>query len=285
MTMNSRLRSLKWRLGRKLYMSARGEPNNNLPASSGEVYVQKSVISGAKDTSCLTVFDIGANRGQWSLQFASILPDSRRVSDAIAHHVFEPTPKSRELTQQRLKDIGHLDFVSLHDVALSDEVGEAKFAIWNDTAGTNTLRFDERQAQDAKYIITVPLQTLDSFANANGVDHIHLAKVDTEGNDARVISGAKSLLAAEAIDVMQFEYNHRWIDARAYLKDAFSAIIGTPYMLCRVMPNSLEFFEAWHPELERFFEANYVLVHPRAAAWFNITKGRIGASNVYEAAK
>jgi hypothetical protein len=110
---------------------------------------------------------------------------------------------------------------------------------------------------------------------------VHLVKSDTEGHDLRVLSGARKMLSQGRIDVFQFEYNQRWITARFFLKDAFALVAGMPYTVARIRPSHIELFEAWHFELERFFEANYLIVHERALGWFDVQRGGFNGSNVY----
>jgi ribonucleotide reductase alpha subunit len=37
----------------------------------------------------------------------------------------------------------------------------------------------------------------------------------------------------------------------------------------------------WHPEIERFFAANYALVHDRALGWFDVHRGIFDKANTY----
>lgn len=66
------------------------------------------------------------------------------------------------------------------------------------------------------------------------------------------------MLERNAIDLVQFEYNRRWIDSRAFLLDAFNELQPYGYALGKVTPRGVETYSAWHPELETFREANYL---------------------------
>jgi hypothetical protein len=96
-----------------------------------------------------------------------------------------------------------------------------------------------------------------------------------------VLRGAYELLREERIDVLQFEYNHRWIYSRAFLKDVFALVADLPYEVARITPDALETLPGWHFELERFFEANYLLVRRPALDWFACRRGGFDASNIY----
>src|SRR5690606_34784044 len=108
-----------------------------------------------------------------------------------------------------------------------------------------------------------------------------ILKCDTEGHDLAVMRGGIDLLRSERVDIWQFEYNQRWIAAHAFLKDVFDFIDDLPYRIGRVMPSSLELFESWHPELERFYQSNYVLIHESVLPWLPVTEGTFDASNSY----
>lgn len=274
-------RRLVWRVGRRLYCEARGEPSYNFPEHNGELYVARSVIAATEREPVLTILDVGANVGDWARPVLEAMPDARLAPGQLSLHLFEPVPQTRSRLVEGLAKIrgGHL--ARIETCALSDAGGLARMAVLSDTGGTNTLLLDAAVEQEAKAMVEVEKVTLADFAARNGLEQIHLVKIDTEGHDFSVLRGARPLLAAGKVDVVQFEYNHRWIGARAFLKDVFDLVNGLPYRVARVRPGMIEVFEAWHPELERFFEANYVLVKTSAMPWFKAHRGTFDGSNTY----
>lgn len=62
----------------------------------------------------------------------------------------------------------------------------------------------------------------------------------------------------------QFQYNHRWIHARAFLLDAFELLTPLGYRLGKLTPFGVEFYPHWDPELETFVEGNYIACSARA---------------------
>jgi len=281
MIANAWLRRLVWRLGRRLYVAARGEPSRNDPAANGELHLAARVVAANAAVPVLAVLDVGANVGDWTVPFVAALPAERRRHDRLALHLFEPTPTVRAELSARLAAAGIADLVTLHAAAVSDTAGTAEFAIMSDTGGTNTLALDDGVRREARAVMAVEMVTLADAVAAAGLEHVHLVKVDVEGHDLAVLRGARPLLAQGAVDVVQFEYNFRWIPSHAVLRDVFALVEGLPYSVARVMPDHLEVFEAWHFELERYFEANYVLVHERALGWFDARHGRFDVSNTY----
>ncbi|MDH3742675.1 MAG: FkbM family methyltransferase, partial [Hyphomicrobiales bacterium] len=197
------LRRLIWRASRGLYRSARGEVRNTL-ASNGETYVQACVTSAGKGRE-LTVFDVGANRGEWTqllLKQATacgVPPADLRVV------MFEPVPATYEKLCSRVAEMNSASRLETCQLALSDAAGSAEMLMLGETSGANTLHFDDQLAAGAVGTVNVDKTTLDGFCKQQAIDHIHLLKCDAEGHDARVLFGAGELLKAGRIDVAQFE--------------------------------------------------------------------------------
>jgi len=275
MELNGRARRTAWRLGRKLYCAARGEGHNRMDVN-GEAYVQGRVLKAAQAGERRTVFDVGANLGEWTQSLIDQLAPGAGPSVDI--WAFEPSP----VTYGRLSD-RFADRSDVHCIqkALSDEVGRDRLMMASATGGTNTLAFDAGLEQSAEDIVEIEKTTAAQFCEDNAIEHVHLLKCDTEGHDFSVVAGARPLLAAGRIDVMQFEYNHRWIYSRAFLKDVFDAVLDLPYTVCAMRSARIERLREWHPELDRFFEANYLIVHERALGWFDVLDGRFDVSNTY----
>lgn len=274
------LTRLKWRLGRRLYMAARGEERYGDIARNGEAMLQRCVADATAGLDRFAAVDIGANQGEWSLSLLAALGPERCVAGRTRVHAIEPVPETARMCRERLASRPGGQVVTIHEVAMSDAAGTAEIGIYSAGAGTNSLHF-RSDARAAETVVEVPLATLDDFARQNGLERVHLVKCDAEGHDARVLSGAAGLLTDGRVDVFQFEYNHRWVFGRAFLKDVFDRIEGLPYNLARVQETGLTVFDAWHPELERFFQSNYALVHDRALPWFRLRRGAFDRANTY----
>ena len=67
------------------------------------------------------------------------------------------------------------------------------------------------------------------------------------------------MLGEGRVDYLQFEYNHRWIAFRSYLRDVFDLIKPFEYTLGKITPKGVEFYDKWDPDLEKFLEGNYLL--------------------------
>jgi len=84
--------------------------------------------------------------------------------------------------------------------------------------------------------------------------------------------------------MLQFEYNHRWVFSRHFLRDAFEFMRPLGYEIGKVTPKGIEFYAGWHPELETFREGNYLACRaewvnrfPRIEWWNNSGAPQAGA--------
>jgi FkbM family methyltransferase len=275
------VRRFTWRLGRRLYCAARGEPRENDIASNGEAYVQACVTRAVPLAATLRAVDIGANQGEWTLSLLRAIALERGAEGGFKIDLFEPTPTTAERLIQALSEAGAMPFTEIHKLAVSDRPGKVRLALMSATGGSNSLHFDHAAGAPPGGWIDVETDTLVNFCRLQALGHIHLAKCDAEGHDLAVLRGARELLCERRVDVFQFEYNHRWVFSRSFLKDVFELIDGLPYRVARIMPSHIEAFDGWHPELERYFEANYLIVRDDVLDWFDVREGRFDGSNTY----
>ena len=248
LTKYSFIRSLAWRLGRKLYCWARLENEFN-PEANGEYWLlEQAIVSDSVRNP--VILDIGSHLGNWTKHATSLL---ERNSTSGHIYAFEPASSTFEYLSTELKGNEN---VSLHRIALSDQTGELNIYIVNTKlSGINSLCKIEGAITE-----NVTVQRLDDFLAVKQIDHVLYAKCDTEGNDPNVLLGAEETLCQGKVDILQFEYNHRWITCKHYLRDVFDYIADKPYLIGKLHGNGIEVYDQWHPELERFFETNYVLI-------------------------
>ena len=258
-------RRAAYRIGRALYQTARGDVAKDM-LSNGEMLVQRCVFDSwlKEDTpkDRLVVFDVGANVGEWSAAFLRRLSDSS-ISKSVDLYAFEPVPSTAETLRRNLGDQNPC--LHFEQVALSSENGEGNIYVGHgsglNSMHPNPLRGDEEQ-------VSIIRATTTDFCKIHKINKVRLLKCDTEGHDMEVIRGSLPMLTNGDISVLQFEYNHRWVLSRYFLRDAFVAILKLPYRFAKLQSDCLLIFNEWHPELETFFEANYALVHVDALGWF-----------------
>lgn len=237
------------RFARSLTMASRLDVPNAIDAN-GELMVQRVVSDHCRGGECVA-FDVGANRGEWSRSLLAAAGHS-----SLRVHAFEPASATVRLLQQNLKPWdGEVQIIA---AALSSRSGTAEFFIMGEGYGTNSLHAQSASQKTE----SVRLTTADEYCAQNQIARIDLLKIDAEGHDLEVLRGAGGMLSRRAIQVLQFEYNQRWIESRHFLKDAFDLLLPLGYHLGKITPRGIEFYPAYHFELESFREANYLACLP-----------------------
>jgi FkbM family methyltransferase len=259
-----------YRVGRAMYLYARGDIANDM-RKNGELLIQSCVLAawkkGLGKQRNLIIFDVGANVGDWSTAVLEQLEEHDLDKDALLFS-FEPVPTTAEELRRNLHGNHHC--LHIEELALSAASGTAEIYLAGPMAGTNSLYCHSALVtQDS---VKIDLVSAADFCGSRGIPHVHLLKCDTEGHDMEVIRGALPLLIDERISVLQFEYNHCWVFSRSFLRDVFLAIDSLPYKVAKLQANHVLVFEKWHPELDKFFEGNYALIHNGALAWFTVVQ-------------
>ena len=167
--------------------------------SSGEVFSAHRLALDA-DMCGLTLFppgragelhyvvDIGANVGQWSGMLLNCINPQKLI-------IAEPIPDAFALLRQKF---GSKSNVELHNVALGDHEGVAKLQITRDTTGASFLqpRQEMRALVGSNWTVAseieVKMTTLDRLLA--GLSEISLLKIDVQGYEKPVLSGAKQTL-------------------------------------------------------------------------------------------
>ena len=259
------------RAARYILLRARLDYPNDMTVN-GEAALQHWVI-GIAPGGEIHVVDVGANVGRWSRSLLTAASAAARAAD-VRLHAFEPDAVAYMRLERELDGAATI----LSAVALSDRHGTAAFHAVGPAAGTNSLHPAPGATATTEGVSTI---TLDSYAAQAGVAHFAFVKVDTEGHDLTVLRGARALLAEHRIAVVQFEYNHRWVFSRAFLRDAFEFLGDLGYRVGKLTPKGVEFYPGWDPDLETFVEGNYVACDPAVAGrlpslpWWKAT-GRNG---------
>jgi FkbM family methyltransferase len=244
------------RLSRFLSNEARLDRAND-PSTNGEWELQRFVVRRAPSSGRVVVLDVGANVGRWT---QSLLASARAVDRTdFEVHAFEPASATVRVLEEALKAEPWAGKVSVVRTAVSETCGEGTLYLVDPTAERNSLY--RPGPVDASGSEPIRITTLDEYTETQQLSHVTFAKIDTEGNDMLVLLGAQRLLQAGAIDLLQFEYNHRWIDARRFLRDAFDLLVPFGYRIGKLAREGVEFYSSWDPELETYREGNYVAAH------------------------
>jgi FkbM family methyltransferase len=246
------------RTARYVLSRARLDYPNDLSVN-GESALQGWILRFSRAGEQVHVTDVGANVGRWSESMLAAASKADRGAD-LRLHAFEPDSGAFARLAEAFGGMP----ASLSRTALSDREGTSLFHVVGPAAGRNSLYPVPGVGRVPQE--TVVTTTLDSYAERSGITRFALVKVDAEGHDLAVLRGARALLAGRRIGVAQFEYNHRWILARFFLRDAFEFLLALGYRVGKLTPRGVEFYPGWDPDLETFAEGNYLACDPEAAA-------------------
>jgi FkbM family methyltransferase len=217
-------------------------------ARNGELRLARRVLPHAR-----VVFDIGANVGDWTAAALEINP-------AAEIHAFEPSPTTFQILTAR-----HFPgSVHCNPFGLGDAAEERELFVYEDGSGANALYHRRGLANQPVKSERVSLRTLDDYCRAQSVERIDFAKIDVEGHELTVLRGARRMLAAGAVGMVQFEYGGCYIDSHALLKDIWELVEETnpAYSFFKIYPNELRPAPAYQQAFETFRYSNWAIVHP-----------------------
>ena len=171
----------------------------------------------------MTVLDIGAHTGYMTLLLADLVGPQGRV------YAFEPASRIFALLKTNM-ETNHLPHVLIYQLALSDRASTASLYINPVNDGNNSLGSMKDNSDFAGINLedhqeTVQTDTLDHFLSVNGIAHVDLIKIDVEGAEPLVFSGAREMLMqpdapaiiCEVGDINQPYFGQREEDLRKLL--------------------------------------------------------------------
>jgi FkbM family methyltransferase len=157
-----------------------------------------------------TVYDIGANVG-----FTAILA-ARRAGPHGRVVCFEPLVINGAYIRDNSARNG-FQSVEVHEIALGIEDGEAEFLLSQSPTWGRLARSGAPPLQSG--VTRVPVRSLDSMLERDGLRVASFIKMDVEGGEADVLRGARKYLSAHH-PVMLIELHHTYgavVDALAGL--------------------------------------------------------------------
>jgi len=217
--------------------------------SSGEIQVINFL--SRQVTKNLIVFDVGANVGHYTNKLRQELDDSSNIFS------FEPSAKTFQLLSQNVKfenvELNNFGFGNkTEEVALfSNYLDSGLSSLYNRRLNHFNIEMNDNEI--------ISLRTLDHFVKEKNISHINLLKLDVEGNELNVLSGAKNLLDSQSIDIIQFEFGGCNIDSKTYFQDFFYLL--TPnYDIFRILEVGFYPIKQYKEIYEQFITTNFLAV-------------------------
>lgn len=130
------------------------------------------------------IIDVGANRGYWTRATIRFFPDAQ-------YTLVEPQDFLKKYVQD-LIDAGHK--IRWINAGVSDSPSKLRFTLANrDDSSTFTLTKEQAQVAGLRQIL-VEVKTLNEISRDSGAPPPEMVKIDAEGLDLRVLTGASDLL-------------------------------------------------------------------------------------------
>jgi FkbM family methyltransferase len=149
-----------------------------------------------KGLQCPIVLDVGANVGQSVDEFKKVFPDS-------FIHSFEPSPS----TYTRLTEHCHgLDGVKAWNYGVGSRQTTLPFIENSHSEMSSFLDPSEFCWGQTERTTSVRVLTLDSFAQDQRIEFVHVLKSDTQGYELEVFKGAEGLMKENRIGLIYFEF-------------------------------------------------------------------------------
>ena len=228
------------------------------PKDSGERYtIQSSLFKlGSLPTSGDSpwiFFDVGANKGDYTEELLGQLSAAKHN---FVIYSFEPSVAAyAQLTEKFAREKN----VKIFNFGFSDSAGSQ--TLFSDAAGSglgSLLPRDIRHTGSSfSHSETVTVATLDDFCHRENISAIDFLKLDVEGAEYRVLSGAKELLQSGKIRFLQFEFGGADIDARLYFRDFFY-LLEPRYHIYRILKDGLRPVTHYREQDEIFITTNYL---------------------------
>lgn len=147
----------------------------------------------------LTYVDAGAFVGD---VFLKLLRSG--AVDIREAHLFEPNPESFAELKRKVADCG-ISALHLYNLALGNDVGEKTFLAARSMTKSVKNAPSADGAPVSTNMFTAPCKPLQDFENFITDQHIHILKVDVEGDEMEVLAGARGLLDGMHVDVLYIE--------------------------------------------------------------------------------
>ena len=241
------------RLGHFIPGRARGEDNDD-DATNGEyALLLRMAASGRRPE---VVFDVGANKGEWSAQARQAFGEGAEI------YASEPVCETHTFLEKQLAVLPASEKTHAIHAAMGDTSGTVEMRVFGELAGSNSLYQRSGCQVQGQRSESVCVQRGDAFCSQRSIRRINLLKIDTEGHEMAVLRGFNGLLAQRGVDVIQFEYGGTWIDAGILLKEAFALLVAHGYRMGRLMPNRVQWFDAYSQKFENFRYCNWVAALP-----------------------
>ena len=195
----------------------------------------------------ITVFDVGANVGEFTDAVINLLPNAKVFS-------FEPSPEAYDKLKKRFSNVPRVSAVNM---ALGKAIGKSE--LFADECGSPLASLTKRRLEHFGIEFThrdlVDVITLDEWCKENEI-WPDVIKMDVEGHELDVLSGGGD--AVTNASAVQFEFGGCNIDTRTFFQDFWYFFLRKGFEIWRITPTGLFKLESYS-ELDECFVTTYYI--------------------------
>lgn len=196
-----------------------------------------------------TVFDVGANKGNWTDVALGLWPEAH-------YHLVDPIPSLVENLRRKYQERQN---VQVHQYGMSGKSGELCFEE-NTEISSHSRSVTTQSAGANAHIVRVV--TLPELCKEAGVNRIEFLKLDAEGHDIGICFGMKQMLEHRAIEVFQFEHCAIAVHYERPIKELFEMLMSVGYRVGKLFPQGVEFYDKPKQFISELVGPNFVAVSP-----------------------
>lgn len=228
---------------------------NSDPNSNGEFSFLRRFLNF--DCPKHDIFDIGANKGDWSNEVL-------RINKNIKLHLFEPQVelfKSLSKEYYKTNNFGLSD-QNLNTTLYRDKEGSGLASIYDRNLSYYNINFSSKE--------NIKLIRADEYIEKNNIKHISMVKIDVEGHELEVLKGFGQYLKPDFIDLIQFEYGGANLDSGVTLRDIIYFLEDNDFIVCKIMKSGYLVQTSWDPTMENFVNRNFISVSKNFKENYNL---------------
>jgi FkbM family methyltransferase len=139
------------------------------------------------------VIDVGANRGNWTRQALKFFPNAY-------YTLVEPQDDLRSYSADLVKRGHRVQWVNC---GVSDREGTLPFTVFHRDDSSSFVPDQDTAKRDGNRQIHVAVKTLNELVASGGAGLPDMVKIDAEGFDLKVLSGASDLLGKTEIFLIE----------------------------------------------------------------------------------
>lgn len=187
---------------------------------------EKKILNNLFKNESMIYFDVGANLGSNTKLLKKIFGKNLEV------HAFEPS----RVSYKKLKKY-HPDII-LNNVAVSNFVGKSNFFERSISSQSSMNIRENHPLKNVKNEYSVEVITLDQYIQSKNINKINFLKIDTEGDDFKVLQGAINILKNIEVNLIKVEclFNSNNLQDESEFNKIFNLLSSLNYKIYSI-PN------------------------------------------------